>query len=265
MMTGSPGLGSLEARRGVTRRGTASPGGVISGDEEGACLGKDGALLFIYFYFGERDATPRPEGAPRSRPGGGLGSKRGAATPGALSVRERRLGGGRPQEVGVLPRVRGGWASRVQGPPGTSAPALSAASRPLRRRPESLDRGLCPVVADTPAPRATLWGRLRGGCSRETGKGHICRRGPGSGFRSTWSHEVRPAGVTAAARAPAGRRSRQTRPHLGGPERPSPRGSRAAPFPRGARLEWLLLIPFVPNPGICFPFYKRFPLSNCPC
>lgn len=174
-------------------------------------------------------------------------------------------GGGRPQEVGVLPRVRGGWASRVQGPPGTSAPALSAASRPLRRRPERLDRGLCPVVADTPAPRATLWGRLRGGCSRETGKGHICRRGPGSGFRSTWSHEVRPAGVTAAARAPAGRRSPQTRPHLGGRERPSPRGSRAAPFPRGARLEWLLLIPFVPNPGICFPFYKRFPLSNCPC
>lgn len=50
-MTASPGLGSLEARRGVARRGTASLGGVISGDEEGACLGKDGALLFMLFIF----------------------------------------------------------------------------------------------------------------------------------------------------------------------------------------------------------------------
>lgn len=46
---------------------------------------------------------------------------------------------------------------------------------------------------------------------------------------------------------------------------PHPAEAAPASFPRGARLEWLLLIPFVTNPGICFPFYKRFPLSNCPC
>ena len=63
------------------------------------------------------------------------------------------------------------------------------------------------------------------------------------------------------AQASPGRREARGRA-LGAPH---PAEAAPASFPRGARLEWLLLIPFVTNPGICFPFYKRFPLSNCPC
>lgn len=64
-MTVSPGLGSLEARRGVARRGTASLGGVISGDEEGACLGKDGALFMLFIFILENGTLLQGPRAPR--------------------------------------------------------------------------------------------------------------------------------------------------------------------------------------------------------
>lgn len=121
----------------------------------------------------------------------------------------------------------------LQRPPSTSAP-------PSARPPDLCDddglsagTGSVPGGGRDPGTEGIAPGRLAGGAAPERrGRATSAAGGPGSGFCSTWGHEV---AAGRGSRLQPGR-SPQTRPHLGGPERPSPRGGRARSLPSGSQL-----------------------------
>ena len=139
-----------------------------------------------WLFLAELDATRRPEGTRRSRPGRGPGPAGSEATPGELPALERR--GERPRgnrgrfgcRLSPRPRVRRDRASRV---PKSSYPAPCA----RRGLPAiAAEAGVCRTLVDPgrgrgPGAKGTAWGRCpRARCLQMRGPGHTGRR-PGRG------------------------------------------------------------------------------------